>query len=298
MTAEVAVIGLGKMGAPMAARLLGAGHQVHVFNRSPQPIAELVRQGAHAAGSAAAAADRAEIVLTALPTEASVMTVYRELAEGARSGQLFVDHSTVSIGTNKACAELVAARGAGFMDAPVSGGPGGAASGTLTVMCGGSASDFDRALPVFQAFGKMIRLCGPVGSGQAVKLVNQLLVGIHTAAIAEGAVLGAKLGADPAVVLELIGSSFGGSMMLTRNLPRFMARDFKPATPVGLILKDLGIIHDEARRTGVPLFLGAIAEQRFSEAAARGWGAEDMAALVKLWEEAASTTTAQTPAKS
>jgi 3-hydroxyisobutyrate dehydrogenase-like beta-hydroxyacid dehydrogenase len=156
-------------------------------------------------------------------------------------------------------------------------------------MAGGSLADFERARPVFEAFGKTIRLCGPVGTGQAVKLVNQLLVGIHTAAICEAAVLGVKLGADPAVVLEVIAASFGGSAMVSRNLPRIISREFDPATPIALILKDLGIILQEARRCGVPLLLGAVTEERFSEATRRGIGGEDMAALVKLWEQAAST---------
>src|SRR5919206_519289 len=142
-------------------------------------------------------------------------------------------------------------------------------------------------LPVLQTFGKNIRLCGPVGAGQVVKLINQLLVGVHTAAIAEAAVFGARLGADPQVVLDLIGTSFGGSTMMTRNMPRFMSRDFSGATPVGLILKDLGLIHAEARNAGVPLLLGGLAEQRFVEARGKGWNDEDMAALVKLWEEPA-----------
>jgi 3-hydroxyisobutyrate dehydrogenase-like beta-hydroxyacid dehydrogenase len=296
MTVDVAVIGLGKMGGPIAERLLKAGHTVHVFSRSSPPVERLAQQGARRAESAAAAAGHASIVFTVLPTEASVLTVYRELGAVAQQDQLFADHSTVSLGTSLACAELIRAGGASFMDAPVSGGPAGAAAGTLTIMCGGSSTDFDRALPVFESFGRLIRLCGPVGAGQAVKLVNQLLVGIHTAAIAEAAVVGVKLGADPSVVLELIGNSFGGSAMLSRNVPRFMARDFSPATPVDLILKDLGIIHDEARRCGVPVLLGALAEQRFSEASARGWGGEDMAALVKLWEEPAQTVVAKGPA--
>jgi 3-hydroxyisobutyrate dehydrogenase-like beta-hydroxyacid dehydrogenase len=160
-------------------------------------------------------------------------------------------------------------------------------------MAGGDERAFQRALPVFQAFGKNIRRCGPVGAGQAVKLVNQLLVGIHTAAIAEAAVFGVKLGADPQTLLDLIGTSFGGSTMMTRNLPRFMSRDFSGATPVELILKDLGLIHDEAKAAGVPLQLGALAEQRFVEARARGMAKDDMASLVRLWEEPAGITTAK-----
>lgn len=282
---EVGFVGLGKMGRPMTQRLLAAGHTVHVFNRSRPAIDQLAGEGATPAASAAEVASRADIIMTALPTPESVETVYAEMAQQARSGQIYIDHSTVSPGLNRKCAELLKSKHAEFLDAPVSGGPAGAQAGTLTVMTGGDQAVFDRALPVLQAFGKNIRLCGGLGAGQVVKLVNQLLVGIHTSAIAEAAVFGVRFGADPQVVLEVIGTSFGGSTMMTRNLPRFISRDFSPATPVGLILKDLGLIHDEAKAGGIPLLLGGLVEQRFSEAYARGMGDEDMAALVKLWEE-------------
>lgn len=288
--AQVAFVGLGKMGRPMAARVQKAGHQVHAFNRSRGPVDELSGMGATPARSAAEAAERAEVILTALPTPDSVASVYEEMAAAARAGQVYVDCSTVSLDLNRRCAAWLAKRGAQFLDAPVSGGPAGAQAGTLTVMAGGDQAAFDLALPVFRAFGKNIRLCGGVGAGQAVKLVNQLLVGVHTAAIAEAAVLGAKLGADPKIVLEVIGTSFGGSTMMTRNLPRFISRDFSAATSVRLLLKDLGIIHAEAKGAQVPLLLGALAEQRFVEACGRGLAEEDMAALVKLWEEPAGVT--------
>ncbi len=288
--ANVAFIGLGKMGAPMAARLLQAGHKVYAFNRSRPAVEALAKQGAQPAASAAEAAANGEVVLTALPTMQAVEEVYRQLASGARRGQIYADHSTVSLALNRRCAELLAARGAQFLDAPVSGGPAGAQAGTLTVMVGGDKAAFEAALPVFQAFGKNVRLCGGIGAGQAVKLVNQLLVGVHTAAIAEAAVLGARLGADAKTVLEVIGTSCGGSTMMTRNLPRFISRDFSAATPVRLLLKDLGIIHDEAKAGQVPLLLGALAEQRFLEASGRGLADEDISALVKLWEEPAGVT--------
>jgi 3-hydroxyisobutyrate dehydrogenase-like beta-hydroxyacid dehydrogenase len=278
------------MGQPMVRRLLAAGLSVHVYNRSQAAIDALVKEGAHAAASAKQVAERVDVIMTALPTPESVEAVYAEMAEAATNGQIYIDHSTVSPALNRHCAELLARKQAAFLDAPVSGGPAGASGGTLTVMVGGEQAVFEAALPVLQAFGKNIRLCGPTGAGQVVKLINQLLVGIHTSAIAEAAVFGARLGADPQVVLDLIGTSFGGSTMMTRNLPRFMSRDFSPATPVGLILKDLGLIHDEAKGAQVPLLLGALAEQRFLEARARGMGEEDMAALVKLWEEPAGVT--------
>ena len=287
---EVGFIGIGKMGRPMSERLLAAGFSVHVHNRSPGAVDDLVAKGAKAARSAREIAGRAEIVLSALPTQESVDEVYSELAAAARKGQVYADCSTVSLALSRKCADELRKKGADFLDAPVSGGPGGAQAGTLTVMVGGEQAAFERALPVFRAFGKNIRLCGPTGAGQAVKLVNQLLVGVHTAAIAEAAVFGARLGADPQIVLEVLGTSFGGSTMMTRNMPRFISRDFKPATPVKLLLKDLGLIHDEAKGANVPLLLGSLAEQRFLEAVGRGYGDEDMAALVRLWEEAAGTT--------
>ena len=289
---DVGFIGLGKMGKPMVGQLLAAGHTVHVFNRSRPAIDLLAAQGARPADSAEQVAERAEMVLTALPTPESVEQVYEQLSAAARAEQIFVDHSTVSPDLNRRCAARLATRGAAFLDAPVSGGPAGAEAGTLTVMVGGEAPTFELAEPVFRAFGQNIRLCGPVGAGQVIKLVNQLLVAVHTAAISEAAVFGTRLGADPQVILELIGTSFGSSAMMNRNLPRFMQRNFSPATPVGLILKDLGVIHDEARAAGVPLLLGALAEQRFLEASTRGMADDDMAALVRLWEEGARHTIA------
>jgi 3-hydroxyisobutyrate dehydrogenase-like beta-hydroxyacid dehydrogenase len=284
---EVGFVGLGKMGRPMTQRLLAAGHTVHVFNRSRPAIDALAGEGAKPASSAGEVAERAEIVMSALPTPESVDAVFTEMTQHARRGQIYIDHATVSPGLNRKCAEQLKAKGADFLDAPVSGGPAGAQQGTLTVMVGGEQAVFNRAVPVLQAFGKNIRLCGGIGAGQVVKLVNQLLVGIHTSAIAEAAAFGVRFGADPQILLEVIGTSFGGSTMMTRNLPRFISRDFSPATPVGLILKDLGLIHDEARNGGIPFLLGGLAEQRFSEANARGLTDEDMAALVKLWEEPA-----------
>ena len=287
---EVGFIGLGKMGRPMSERLLAAGFALNVHNRSRGAVDVLTAKGARAANSPREIAERAEIVLSALPTPQSVDEVYGELAAAARKGQVYADCSTVSLQLSRRCADLLRKKGAAFLDAPVSGGPGGAQAGTLTVMVGGDQAAFEHALPVFRAFGKNIRLCGPTGAGQAVKLVNQLLVGVHTAAIAEAAVLGAKMGADPKTVLEVIGTSFGGSTMMTRNLPRFISRDFSEATSIRLLLKDLGIIHDEAKAAQVPLLLGAVAEQRFLEAAARGMSDQDMAALVRLWEDAAGVT--------
>ena len=290
---EIGFVGLGMMGRPMVERLLAAGHRVHVHNRSRGPVDALAAKGAVAAASAREVAERSDVVLSALPSPESVDGVYGEMVAVARPGMLFADHSTVRPDQNRRWAAALAEKGAAYLDAPVSGGPGGAAAGTLTVMVGGDEATFERARPIFEAFGGTIRRCGPLGAGQVVKLVNQLLVGVHTAAIAEAAVFGAKLGADPQVVLELLGKSFGGSTMMVRSMPRFISRDFSGATPIRLILKDLGLIHDEAKDAGVPLLFGGLAEQRFLEARSRGLEGEDMAALVKLWEDAAGVTVGQ-----
>jgi 3-hydroxyisobutyrate dehydrogenase-like beta-hydroxyacid dehydrogenase len=273
------------MGGPITERLLIARHEVSIFNRSETVrVRKLQERGAAVRSSAADVVANAEIVLTSLPTEESVRGVYTDMAQVARSGQLYIDHSTVSIGLNRWCANELSGRQASFMDAPVSGGPSGAESGNLTVMVGGDAQSFQRALPIFQQLGHNVRLCGPVGAGQAIKLTNQLLVAIHTTAAAEAAALAVGLGADLSTVEDVIGTSFGSSAMLLRDLPRFRARDFDPATPVSLISKDLRIIHAEAKAAGVPLPLGGLAEQCVVAAQARGWADEDMSALFKLWD--------------
>ena len=208
--------------------------------------------------------------MAALPTPQSVEEVFGQLAAAARPGQIYVDHSTVSPELNRRCAAWLAEKGAAFLDAPVTGGPAGAQAGTLTVIVGGDEAAYARAEPVFRAFGQTIRRCGPVGAGQVVKLMNQLLVGAHVAAIAEAAVLGARLGADLQTFLELSGSLSGASAMINRTLPRFLSRDFSPATPVSLIVKDLGLVNEEAKQAGVPLVVGALAEQRFQRPRPRG----------------------------
>lgn len=282
---RIGVVGIGKMGTPIAGRLLAAGNDVSIYSRSRSArVDSLVERSAVLRASPAELATQVEVILTALPTEDSVRDVYAEMSDVAVEGQLYADHSTVSINLNRWCSETLAAKHAAFLDAPVSGGPAGAEAGTLTVMVGGDEQTFNRALPVFQQFGGTIRLCGPVGGGQAVKLVNQLLVAVHTMAAAEAAALAVQLGADLATVRDVIGTSFGSSAMLLRNLPRFIERDFSPATPVGLIAKDLSIIHSEAATAGVPLFLGGLVEQWFLEANARGWTGDDMSSLVRFWD--------------
>lgn len=282
-------VGVGIMGGPIAMRLLSAGHSLTAYDTSAPALAEIAGAGAAPAPSPRAVAEAADVVMTALPAIAAVNGVYREMAAVARTGQLFVDHSTVDIETNRSVAQLLAARGAAFLDAPMSGGPEGARAGTLTLFVGGDQDAYRIALPLLKAYGKTIRLCGPTGSGTVLKLANQLLVVIHTAATAEAAVFAARLGADPEVLLEMIGPSYGGSTIFNRHLPRIIARDFRPDGPLRILSKDMGVVRAVADATGIALPLASQVEPMIAEAIAKGMGDEDMSALVKLYEERAGT---------
>jgi 3-hydroxyisobutyrate dehydrogenase/2-hydroxy-3-oxopropionate reductase len=293
MTAgNVGFIGMGKMGRPMTRRLLAAGFDVTVHNRSRGVVEELAREGARPAASPREVAAASDVVLTCLPVPATVEQVFLGsdgIAEGSRAGQVWIDHSTVSPATNERCAEAASRVGATFLDAPVSGGPEGAAAGTLAIMVGGDAASFERALPLFEAMGQNIRHCGPSGAGTAVKLVNQLLVGIHTAAAAEAVVLGVKAGADPEVMLDLISTSYGASRMLQRNLPLQIARSWDPTTPVSVILKDLLLIQEFALDQGARILMGGVALELYKEASGLGHGDKDMSALCLPLESIAGT---------
>lgn len=283
-------IGLGKMGRPMTQQLLKAGFEVTVHNRSRGVVDELAREGARPASSPREVAEAADFVLTCLPTPGAVEEVYlgeHGVAAGGKSGQVWIDHSTVSPATNAACADAAAGTGAAFLDAPISGGPARAADGTLTIMIGGEAATFERAKPLFDVMGQNVKLCGGPGTGTIVKLVNQLLVGVHTVAAVEGFVMGVKAGADPQVMLDLLGTSFGASAMLNRHVPLILQRKFDPATPVNLILKDLGLIHTFGQDLGVRMLLTSTSLELFKEAKQLGLGDLDMSAMVQPAERIA-----------
>jgi 3-hydroxyisobutyrate dehydrogenase len=284
------MIGLGKMGSPMARNLLKAGFPLTVHNRSRPAVDALVALGAVGVDGPAAVAAAADVILTSLPDPAAVEAVYLGpggLVEAARAGQIYADTSTVGPQTSRTLGERLEKRGAAFLDAPVSGGVAGAEAASLTVMIGGEADAFERARPVLAGIGQRLHHVGPTGSGTIVKLVNQLLVGINMAGVAEALVLGTKAGADPRAMLEVLSSSFGGSRMLERAVPLFLDRGFAGGTPVDLIRKDLGLIADLADEVGVPLAEGVTARRVFDEAHAAGYGAQDMTAVVLPLERVA-----------
>lgn len=283
-------VGLGKMGRPMARNLLRAGYRLTVHNRSRAVVDELAREGARPAASPREVAAVSELVFTCLPTPAAVEAVILGpdgLLAAPPPGLIVVDTSTVNPELSRRLAAAAVERGAHLLDAPISGGPPGAESATLTVMAGGEAEAFARALPVLRVLGSNVHHVGPSGAGSTVKIVNQLLTAVNTVAVAEASVLGTRAGVSPEVLYEVLRTSYGGSRMLERALPRIMARDFTPGGPIDLILKDLSIIDDVGRDLNVRLLMSSVARELFTEGRALGLGAEDMAAVVKPLEQAA-----------
>lgn len=277
------IIGTGKMGLPMATNLLRAGYNVVAFNRSTESLETLAELGATRLNSIAEVAAAADIVLTSLTNQQSVRDVYladNGLAAHARSGQIYIETSTNDIALVKEISAALEARGAGLLDSPVSGGVPGAEAGSLTVMTGGDNSVYNQSLPILEVIGGNVHHLGPVGAGTAMKLVNQLLVGVNTAAVAEALVFGASAGASPDKILDVISTSFGGSKMLDRSIPLVRERNFAPATPVDLIRKDLGIVVESADSDQLTMSITKSALALFNRAHDEGLGANDMTAIV------------------
>jgi 3-hydroxyisobutyrate dehydrogenase/2-hydroxy-3-oxopropionate reductase len=284
--ADLGFIGLGRMGKHMARNLLKAGHTVNVCNRSQGAVAELVKEGARAAATPREAAERSRVLFTCLPTPDVVTETVRQALEGARPGDIFVDHSTIGVSDARRIAEMCAAKGVSFLDAPVSGGPWGAESGTLTIMCGGDQKAYDQVLPYLKAEGKQLYLLGPVGAGTVAKLCNNLLVGIHTAAMAEAFVLGTKAGLNPRMLYDLLTKSTGNSVQIERNMPQFVLPGrFDAAFSIQLLHKDVALAVNLGREQQVRMVLGAMTQQLLEEARAAGYGDQDMAALIRPLED-------------
>ena len=288
---KIGFIGLGRMGLPMAYNLLKAGLDLTVHNRSRPKVQDIAAAGATAAISSAEVTRQCDIVLACLPDIATSEEVFLGpdgVMANARPGQIIVDHSTVGIDTSKACAGAAEAKGAMFLDAPISGGTERAENATLVIMAGGLEEAFDAALPAFDAMGGTVRHTGPTGTGTTVKLVNQLLVGVHTLAAAEAMLMGTKSGADPALVYELVSSGWGQSFMLDRNSSVMLDQTYEDArAPVRTILKDLGLIQELARSIDTPTPAGDVAYKLFAQAAEAGLGDLDMPGVARLLEKEA-----------
>jgi 3-hydroxyisobutyrate dehydrogenase-like beta-hydroxyacid dehydrogenase len=280
--ARIGCIGLGMMGLPIARRLIAAGRNVAVHNRSQEHVRLLTAEGAEALGDPAAVGAACEVVFTALPTPESVREVFLGdggLVGAARPGAILIDLSTVSPELSREIARAAEARGVAFLDAPISGGPEGAASGTLTIMCGGDADAFERVRPIFEIFGERVYHVGPSGAGCAVKLVNQLLTSIHAVATAEAFGLATASGVDPALVFEVVRNSWGNSRIFERVFPMMLEERYDGGANISIIDKDIGIILDLAQTLGLRLDLGSAARGALAAARDQGLGGQDVAAL-------------------
>lgn len=276
----MAFLGTGLMGRPMVRRLLAAGVPVTAFNRSPQPLAELVEAGAGAAPSAAEAVTEADVVITMLPDGPVVGEVLRGgVLEAARPGTLFVDMSSIHPALAREHAGLIAARQGQALDAPVSGGTVGAAEGTLAIMVGGDQPDFERAAPLLSVLGRPT-LVGPHGAGQLCKLVNQAIVAVTIGAVAEGLSLARAGGADPVQVREAIMGGFAHSRILELHGQRMNERRFEPGGTVATQLKDLDAVLDVAATVGLTLPLSRRVHDLFGALARDGGGGLDHSALI------------------
>ena len=286
---RIGFIGIGAMGKPMALNLLKAGHELYVFDVVAAAVADMVAQGGQACTSPKELAQKTEAVITMLPNAKiveSTLTGENGLLAGSRPGQVFIDMSSVSAGSTKLMAKLAGEKGVGYVDAPVSGGVAGATAGTLTIMVGGSADDVAKVQPILQAMGKNIHHVGEVGAGDSIKVVNNLLLGINTAAVAEALVLGVKSGLSPQVMLDIIKGSSGRSYALEAKTPGFILKNnFAAGFAIDLQYKDLELAAETAKSLGMPLPLGSMAQQIFEMARAKGLGREDISAVIKVWEE-------------
>ena len=287
---RVGFIGLGIMGRGMARNILKAGFPLRVWNRTASRMDELAAEGAGPASSPGDLAFHSDIIITCVsdtPDVEQVLLGEGGVIHGARPGSLVIDMSTISPRATQRIAAQLAERHIHMLDAPVSGGSEGAARGTLSIMVGGDVTQFERALPVFQAMGTTITHLGPIGAGQTTKLVNQILVVGHALAMSEALQFAQAGGVDLRKALEAVSCGAAGSWMLSNRGPQILARDWRPGFTIDLQQKDLRLVLQEADRLGVPLPGTALIHQLYRTLQARGLGHEGNHALIKALENLA-----------
>ncbi len=293
---NIAFIGLGNMGAPMASNLVKAGHSVTVFDLVESAMQALEGEGASRAASAEAAARDAEVVISMLPAGAHVKALYlgrgdqAGLFDAVESAPLVIDASTISPEDARAVAAAAAERGITYLDAPVSGGVGGAKAGTLTFIVGGEAAGFEKARPVLEAMGKNIFHAGDNGAGQVAKICNNMLLGILMSGTAEALALGVKNGMDPAVLSKIMKQSSGGNWALNVYNPwpgvmegSAASRDYEGGFLTDLMAKDLGLAWELALGSKSTVPMGSQARNLFALHSAQGSGGLDFSSIQKLY---------------
>ena len=277
---QIAFLGIGLMGAPMTRNLLGAGFPMTLWNRTASKCEPFASE-ATVADTPADAVRTADVVITMLENSDVVeqVLVASGAMEAIKPGALIIDMSSVQPSVARRHAALAAEKGAGYVDAPVSGGTLGAQEARLSIMAGGSEENVSRARQVFEVLGKCTRI-GPVGAGQLAKLANQAIVGITIGAVSEALLLAAKGGADPAAVREALMGGFAGSRILELHGQRMIDRDFAPGAPARIQLKDLRMILDEARAEGLTLPLSQQVHNEYLSLVANGHSDADHSGLL------------------
>ena len=281
---RIAFVGLGTMGAAMAANLRRAGFPVTGWNRTPGRAGDLLALGGTEAATPAEAARGADVVVTCVsdtPDVEAVLFGHDGVAEGLAPGGLVIDCSTISPGATARLAARLREQGIGFVDAPMSGGSEGARNAALTFFLGGTDDDVARAHPVLEAMGRTITHFGPAGSGQAVKAVNQVVIAGVYLGVAEGMVLAMKAGLDPEAVVGALGGGVAKSWILENRSGKMIRNDYPLGFRTALHLKDLGIALELARARGATLPVTALAAQLEAGLVARGYGDEDMSNLAR-----------------
>jgi 3-hydroxyisobutyrate dehydrogenase len=286
---KLGFIGLGAMGLPMTRNLLAAGHSVSVSSRSRPPIDAAVELGATDAGTPAGVASASEVIFMCVPNSPEVTSVVDEMLPSLGPGKIVVDTSTIDPDVEREQHRRVAETGAGYLDAPLSGGTAGAQKGTLTVMVGGDAATLDSVRPALEPMSALVVHVGGPGMGQVVKLCNNLIYAAQMLATAEASALAIKSGADPAQLLEVLTHSTGDCVAVRTRLPvpgviadSPASNDWKPGFMTDLMAKDLDLALAYAARAGVPLASTATARQVLTAASSAGFGREDFSALSKI----------------
>jgi 3-hydroxyisobutyrate dehydrogenase len=290
---RIAFIGLGNMGGGMAANLAKAGHEVRAFDLSDAALSKAEERGATRAADATAAVEGAEAVVTMLPAGKHVAEVFRSSVFGkAPTSAILLDCSTIDVATARTVEEEARAAGYEMVDAPVSGGIAAAEGGTLTFMVGGTEAGFERARPILEKMGKAVIHAGGSGSGQAAKIVNNMLLGVTMAGTCEAFVLAQKLGLDPQVFFDISSKASGQSWSMTSYCP---VPGVGPETPADrgyeggfaaqLMLKDLRLAMEAAQEAGAYTPMGGEAEELYRRFVERGGGPKDFSAIIKMIDD-------------
>ena len=280
--AKVGVIGLGAMGAPMARRLLSAGHSVTVFARRQEAMAPLISAGATGASSPAETASKSDVTITMVIDTAAVEEVAlgpRGIIEGARGGSVVVDHSTIDPDGARRIASALKSRAIDMLDAPVSGGAAVAEAGALSIMAGGEEAILERVRPILESYGKTIVHIGPSGAGQVAKACNQICTIVNTLGAAEAMLMAERAGIDPGRVKDVLMTGFGASRMLDLQAPKMIARNFEGKVESRLHYKDIHIVLAMARALGIELPASSAAARVLTELQHRGGARHDTAAV-------------------